>query len=434
MFDWLIETYNAIPFERIFEYIGQIHETATTTYPAESVGIGAVVLLLMTWRRIRKRREKIRQIQTAAESAFEEKAKARRAATEESPAGETEAAGSETAASQQFASEAEAAEADKEKAPEPAAAQAEAPLPEPEPETPANLMNRLKSGLGKTRRSLSGRLETIFSDKKTIDDETLEKIEEALITSDVGVDTTMELIKTIEENAGRLKSSADLRELIKSEMRRYLIAGPPEQRMARPYVIMVVGVNGVGKTTTIGKIAHKYAAEGNRVLIGAADTFRAAAVEQLEIWAGRANADIVKHRENADPAAVAYDSIEAAISRQSDIVIIDTAGRLHTKVNLMEQLKKIKRSIGKKMPEAPHEVMLVLDATTGQNAVSQARLFSEGIGVNSLVLTKLDGTAKGGIVVSICHTMKLPLRYIGVGETIEDLQPFDPERFVDALF
>ncbi len=299
---------------------------------------------------------------------------------------------------------------------------------------PVSLVNRLKSGLQKTRRSLAGRIETILSEGNVADAETLEEIEEALITSDVGVNTTMALIETIRENASSFRHADDLREFLKDQMRQVLTRPTKIDPSIKPYVIMVVGVNGVGKTTTIGKLAYKYQSEGKKVLIGAADTFRAAAVEQLEIWAERSGADFVRHRENADPAAVAYDAVEAGMSRQTDIVIIDTAGRLQTKVNLMEQLKKIKRSIAKKMPDAPHEVMLILDATTGQNAISQAQTFHEGVGVNSLVLTKLDGTAKGGIVISICNTMKLPLQYIGVGEKIEDFQPFDPERFIDAIF
>jgi fused signal recognition particle receptor len=196
---------------------------------------------------------------------------------------------------------------------------------------------------------------------------------------------------------------------------------------------MMVGVNGVGKTTTIGKLAARHAAEGKKVLLSASDTFRAAAVEQLQIWAERAGADIVRHRDNADPAAVAFDSVEAALARGIDIVIVDTAGRLQTKVNLMEQLKKIKRSISKNMPDAPHEVLLVLDATTGQNALSQAKLFHEGIGITGIILAKLDGTAKGGIVLGICHSLKIPIRYIGIGEGIEDLQAFDAKLFIDAL-
>jgi fused signal recognition particle receptor len=204
--------------------------------------------------------------------------------------------------------------------------------------------------------------------------------------------------------------------------------------MSSPWVIMVVGVNGTGKTTTIGKLAAKAGASGKKVLIAAADTFRAAAIEQLMVWAERANADIVKHKEMADPSAVAFDAVEAASARGADMVLIDTAGRMHTKVNLMEELKKIKRTISKKIPDAPHEILLILDATTGQNALSQAQLFNDALGITALALTKLDGTAKGGIVISICNTLKIPLKYIGIGEKIEDLQKFDATQFVEALF
>jgi fused signal recognition particle receptor len=299
---------------------------------------------------------------------------------------------------------------------------------------PVSVLGRLKSGLQKTRSSLAGRIDHALSHRNAADREAIEEIEEALITSDVGVATTMALIEKIEKNASSFNSPDDLRNFLKSEMLEHLTWPKKLDTSAKPCVIMVVGVNGAGKTTTIGKLAHKFQAEGKKVLIGAADTFRAAAVEQLAIWAERSGAEIVRHRDNADPAAVAFDAVEAGLSRGSDIVIIDTAGRLQTKVNLMEELKKIKRSITKKLPDAPHEVLLVLDATTGQNAISQAKTFHEGIGVTSLVLTKLDGTAKGGIVIGICSTMKLPLQYIGVGEAIEDLQEFDPKKFIDAIF
>ncbi|MFP4193839.1 MAG: signal recognition particle-docking protein FtsY [Desulfobacterales bacterium] len=311
--------------------------------------------------------------------------------------------------------------------------------PEPETDTgiakTSGLMDRLKTGLGKTRKSLTHRLENAVSEKGRIDPEALEDIEEALITADVGMETTTALIRKIEANASGISSGKELRAFLKHEIAEvFRNLETPKPPSGKPTVIMVLGVNGVGKTTTIGKLAHRFREEGQSVIVGAADTFRAAAVEQLGIWAERAGARIVAHRENADPAAVAYDAVEAGVSRDIDRVIIDTAGRLHTKTNLMEQLKKIKRSIAKKIPDAPHEVLLVLDATTGQNAVAQAKMFHEGIGVTGLVLTKLDGTAKGGIVVAICSAMKLPVSYIGVGESVEDLQPFDPDRFVDALF
>lgn len=303
------------------------------------------------------------------------------------------------------------------------------------PDEPGRLMNRLKTGLSKTRKSLGSRLERVFAEKTIIDEQTIEEIEEALITADVGMETTMELVSRIQANSSQIASPAQLRSFLKQEMLRVFDnMAQPAPIAEKPHVIMVVGVNGVGKTTTIGKLAYRFQTGGHSVLMGAADTFRAAAVEQLTIWAQRAGAEIVSHRQNADPAAVAYDAVEAGTSRGADRIIIDTAGRLHTKVNLMEQLKKIKRSIAKKMPGAPHEVLLVLDATTGQNAIAQAKMFHEGVGITGLILTKLDGTAKGGIVVGICNTMKLPLHYIGVGESMEDLQPFNPKLFIDALF
>ena len=305
---------------------------------------------------------------------------------------------------------------------------------QPLPVEPVRLMDRLKNGLNKTRRSLTGRLESVFSENHLVSDTVLEEIEEILITSDVGMQTTMALIRRIEEQAASISDLADLKRVLKEEMLQFLDTPPPRVASGKPHVIMVVGVNGVGKTTTIGKLAARYRAQGKTVLLGAADTFRAAAVEQLEVWADRTGAEIVRHRDKADPAAVAFDSLEAAIARGIDVLIIDTAGRLHTKVNLMEQLKKIKRSLDKRLSGAPHDVLLVLDATTGQNAVSQAKLFNEGISITSIALTKLDGTAKGGIVISICNELKLPLTYIGVGESIEDLQVFEPKSFIDALF
>ncbi len=300
-------------------------------------------------------------------------------------------------------------------------------------EARAGFLDRLRSGLLKTRQSLSKRFDVILAGKPAIDHEALEEIEEALITSDVGVSTTTELISRISEKIEGITGAEDFKQHLKTEMLSFIGTEDLKQISGRPHVILLVGVNGVGKTTTIGKLAARYAAEGKKVLLAASDTFRAAAVEQLEAWAERAGAEIVKHRDKADPAAVAFDSVEAAVARQMDIVLVDTAGRLHTKTNLMEQLKKIKRSISKKIPNAPHEALLVLDATTGQNAVAQARLFNDEIGVTGIILTKLDGTAKGGIVIAIGHELKIPIRYIGIGEGIEDLQPFDPKLFVDAL-
>jgi len=304
-----------------------------------------------------------------------------------------------------------------------------------------NFFSRLKNGLSKTRSVLTSRIDQLFAGPRKIDEDLLEELEELLITSDLGVTTSMDLIEKISASAGNLSSPDQLKgvlkesifEMIQMPATRGGFAPGPDRQSVHPHIIMVVGVNGSGKTTTIGKLASRYAAEGHKVLVAAGDTFRAAAVEQLVIWAERAGVEIVKHKEKTDPAAVAFDGVDAAIARNCDIVLIDTAGRLHTNVNLMEELKKIKRTIAKKLPGAPHETLLVLDATTGQNALSQAKLYHEAIEVTGLALTKLDGTAKGGIVVSICHTFGIPLKYVGTGEKIDDLQDFDPRQFVDAL-
>jgi fused signal recognition particle receptor len=293
---------------------------------------------------------------------------------------------------------------------------------------------RLKNRLSKTRKSLTGGFDRIFSGKQKIDDEVLEELEELLITSDIGVQTTMALMERI--SGAKISDISQVKTALKNEILSILGSQPetPEESTASPHVVLVVGVNGVGKTTTIGKLAASAGAAGQQVLIAAADTFRAAAVEQLGIWAERAKAEFVKHKENADPAAVAFDAVAAAVARGCDLVLIDTAGRLHTKINLMEELKKIKRTVAKQVAGAPHEILLVLDATTGQNALSQANLFNAALGVTGLALTKLDGTAKGGIVIGICSALNIPLRYIGIGEQIEDLRPFDAEQFVEALF
>jgi fused signal recognition particle receptor len=310
----------------------------------------------------------------------------------------------------------------------------ESELMAPEPvDAAAGLFQRLKSGLSKTRQSLSKRFDGILAGNRRIDETVLEEIEEALITSDIGVPTTMTLMAQISKKADKITSADEFKYLLKTEMLSLVDFAQVEKISTKPHVIMVVGVNGVGKTTTIGKLAARFSNEGKKVLLSAADTFRAAAADQLDIWAKRANADIVRHKDNSDPAAVAFDSVEAAMARNMDVVIIDTAGRLHTKINLMEELKKIKRSIGKKIPQAPHETLLVVDATTGQNAVSQAKLFNADTAITGIVLTKLDGTAKGGIVLAICDLLKVPIRYIGVGEGIEDLQEFDARLFVEAL-
>lgn len=294
---------------------------------------------------------------------------------------------------------------------------------------------RLKDQLSKTRQSFSAGFERILAGKKKIDEDLLEELEELLITSDLGVRTTTALMEKV--SAAKISEVDQIKTFLKAQILAILEpppSPPTEKPPSAPRVVMVVGVNGTGKTTTIGKLAAKATAAGQKVLIGAADTFRAAAIEQLTIWAERAKADIVKHKEMADPAAVAFDAVTAAEARGVDLVIIDTAGRLHTKVNLMEELKKIKRAVSKKIPDAPHEILLILDATTGQNALSQAELFHQALGVTGLALTKLDGTAKGGIVISICDALKIPLKFIGIGENIDDLQRFDAAQFVDALF
>ncbi|MBL7180490.1 MAG: signal recognition particle-docking protein FtsY [Pseudomonadota bacterium] len=303
-------------------------------------------------------------------------------------------------------------------------------------EEPRGFFKRLRLGLSKTRKLLSTDIDELFSGKRKIDDDLLNELEELLITADIGVQTAMDLIQSISKKSSIITDADQLKDVLKEKILLLLDtkAPPPAPLAAKPHVIMVIGVNGVGKTTTIGKLAANYTAAGKKVLIAAADTFRAAAIEQLAIWAQRAGVDIVKHKDKADPAAVAYDGIEAAIARDADIVLVDTAGRLHTRVNLMEELKKIKRTIAKKIPDAPHEILLILDATTGQNALSQAKMFSDALGVTAIALTKLDGTAKGGIVVSICSSLEIPLKYVGIGEKIEDLQEFDPVNFVNALF
>jgi len=325
-----------------------------------------------------------------------------------------------------------------EKAPEPGKAE------KFEEETPVSQVPkqrffvRLRDRLSRTRKAFTGRLDDLLLAKKEIDENLLEELEEILITSDIGVQTTTALIEKVREGIERkgLSDPGELKHALQNEILAFLKTGSRPICMPhnKPHVIMVVGVNGVGKTTTIGKLSDRYVRQGERVLLIAADTFRAAAVEQLEIWGDRAGAEVIRHKEKADPSAVVYDGIQAAISRGVDVVMIDTAGRLHTKVNLMEQLKKIRRTIARQIPDAPHEILLVLDATTGQNAVSQAQLFHEALEITGIVLTKLDGTAKGGIVVGICHNLKLPIRYIGLGEKADDLQDFDSDAFASALF
>lgn len=297
------------------------------------------------------------------------------------------------------------------------------------------LLSKLKSGLAKTRTVLNTDVTELFSSAKAIDDDMFDELEERLVTSDLGIDITMDMMARIRKKSRGLTTGDQLRQILKDELfTLFHEPPPPAPSQPKPYVIMMVGVNGTGKTTTLGKLAMKYNAEGKKVLIAAADTFRAAAIEQVEIWARRAGADIVRHKEGGDPAAVAYDAVEAAMARGADVVLIDTAGRLHTQKNLMEELKKIRRSVDKKFKGAPHDVMMVIDATSGQNALSQADIFHKAVGLTQMSITKLDGTAKGGIVAAVSSVMKLPIAYIGVGEAIEDLQEFDAKRFINALF
>jgi len=297
-----------------------------------------------------------------------------------------------------------------------------------------SVLEKLSGSLKKTKSSILSKLSSIvFSGR--MDDDTLEALEEALYTSDIGVKTTERIIGEVRKRSSKGEDINDVKKLVYDVIISMLDkSSGPVEITAKPHVILVVGVNGNGKTTTIGKLAHYYMNMGKRVLIGAADTFRAAAIEQLEEWAKRTGADFIKNQPNSDPAAVAYDSYKAGEARGADIVLIDTAGRLHNKVNLMNELEKISRVLKKLNPEAPHEVLLVLDATTGQNALSQAKQFSRTSGVTGIVLSKLDGTAKGGVTIAINQEMDIPVRFIGIGEKKEDLQLFDPEVFVRSIF
>ena len=297
------------------------------------------------------------------------------------------------------------------------------------------MFRRLRERLSRTRDNLAGGLDRLFDGRKEVDALLLEELEELLITADLGVETTLFLIQALYEKLRRreLGDVEKLKAALKAEMVALLASPPPPEISARPWVVLVVGINGVGKTTTIAKLAHQAQLRGLNPMLVAADTFRAAAVEQLEIWGERVGAPVIKQKTGSDPAAVVFDGLAAAQARGVDLVYVDTAGRLHTKVNLMEELKKIQRTAAKRLPGAPHEVFLVLDATTGQNALSQARLFHEAVGLTGLVLTKMDGTAKGGVALGVVHETGIPLRYIGVGEGMEDLRPFDAEAFVEAI-
>ncbi|MDA8235981.1 MAG: signal recognition particle-docking protein FtsY [Clostridia bacterium] len=297
--------------------------------------------------------------------------------------------------------------------------------------------SKLKEGLTKTSQNFVEKIETLVTGRKHIDEELYEELEEILIQADVGVNTSMELVEAVRKKVRerKVEDPAELKDILQEEISAILDEGKsPLNLIEGLTVIVVVGVNGVGKTTTIGKLANWLKEEGRKVLLAAGDTFRAAAIDQLEIWSNRAGVEVIKHNEGADPAAVAYDAVQAAKARKVDCLIVDTAGRLHTKTNLMEELKKVKRVIERELPGAPHEVLLVLDATTGQNAVSQAKLFGEAAGVTGIALTKLDGTAKGGVVISIKRELNVPVKFIGVGEGMDDLREFDSRDFAQALF
>ncbi len=302
----------------------------------------------------------------------------------------------------------------------------------------------LDQGLQKTKTGFFDKITKAIAGKSVVDEEVLDDVENALVSADVGINTTIKIIKGIEDRVARDKyiNTSELNMILKEEIQSVLIDSSPGDSYEnfnlpqghKPHVILVVGVNGVGKTTTIGKLAHNFSLAGKAVLLGAADTFRAAAVDQLTIWSERANVPIIKHGMGADPSAVAFDTVQSGIARNTDVILIDTAGRLHNKVHLMEELSKIKRTIHKLLPDAPHEVMLVLDGSTGQNALEQAKQFTAVTEVTSLTITKLDGTAKGGVVLAIADQFKIPVKFIGVGEKISDLLVFNKKDFVDTLF
>ena len=301
----------------------------------------------------------------------------------------------------------------------------------------------LDTGLEKSKTSMVDKLTRAVAGKSKVDDEILDDLEDILVTSDVGVDTTLKIIKRIEERVARDKyvSTSELKGILRDEVAALLAEnGTTDEESftlpadAHPYVIMVVGVNGVGKTTTIGKLAYQFKQQGKRIVLGAADTFRAAAIEQLEIWGERVGVPVIKQQMGSDPASVAFDTLQSAVAQDADVVIIDTAGRLHNQVSLMNELSKIKRVMAKVVPDAPHEVLLVLDGSTGQNAFEQAKQFTAATDVSALAITKLDGTAKGGVVIGISDQFKVPVKYIGLGEKIEDLQVFRKREFVDSIF
>ncbi|KAB2888816.1 MAG: signal recognition particle-docking protein FtsY [Desulfobulbaceae bacterium] len=329
--------------------------------------------------------------------------------------------------------------AEEEAAPESAVEETSAKTPKQVKDRPS-FFRRLAEKLSKTREAFTYQLDNLFLGRREIDAELFDDLEELLITADLGVATTRELLDHARRRVHRkeLSDPESLKQALKEKIKSFISDYQRDAELVMPesgpFVIMVVGVNGVGKTTTIGKIAHKFVRAGRSVMLVAGDTFRAAAVSQLQIWGERNGVHVVARADGADPSSVVYDAMDIAKAKDYDVVLVDTAGRLHTQANLMEELKKIKRVMGKRLEGAPHEVMLVIDATTGQNGISQAKLFHEAVGLTGITLTKLDGTAKGGIVANICREMKTPIRFIGVGEKVEDLRDFDPDEFIEALF
>ncbi|HPQ70378.1 MAG TPA: signal recognition particle-docking protein FtsY [bacterium] len=419
-----------------------------------SIPLTAVLVLLFSWILLRlvHRRRKIEATIERRKAAGEPVEEAAAEAIEEEPVEEEVEAeeiveeleeGEEALSDEQIEAElaAEALEAeaeDVEPEPEPVVEVVPPPPPPPVEEKPKlSLFARLKQGLAKTAGGLVGRIDSVLRGRK-IDQDLFDELEEVLFTADLGPTTADKLLTAVQDRVReeKIEDAMLIHDLLKEEMGKILepIAKPLEVVDGKPYVIMVVGVNGVGKTTTIGKIASKLTHDGKSVIMGAADTFRAAADEQLTIWAERVGAEIIRQKSGADPSAVAYDAVQAAVNRAVDVVIVDTAGRLHTKHNLMEELKKIKRVMDKVHPGSPHEVLLVLDANTGQNGIAQAKSFNEALGLTGIILTKLDGTAKGGCIVGISDELQVPIRFIGIGEQIDDLRPFVAQDFVNALF
>ncbi len=319
-----------------------------------------------------------------------------------------------------------------------AAGEESEPSEPPREKTKFGLFERFKAGLSKTRQNISGKIENLVKSYRKLDDDFWEELEDILIQADVGINTSMEMVENIKTAAKKRKinDTAEITGLIQEEIKNIMDTGSVPLNLApdRLTVIMVVGVNGAGKTTSIGKLAHRFKGENKKVILAAADTFRAAAIDQLQVWADRVGVELIKHQEGSDPGAVVFDALNAARARKADILIIDTAGRLQNKTNLMKEISKIRKVIEKEMPGAPDEVLLVVDATTGQNAISQAKVFQEATGVSGIILTKLDGTAKGGIVIAVARELDIPVKLVGIGETLDDLRDFSPQVFAQALF